>query len=240
MPLDSRATSVTSRRHVTKQQYVYSTLRDAIILCEIRPGERLVIDDLARRLDISIIPVREALRRLESDGLVVNVAHVGATVAPISRQSIVEVFTILEGLETVSARAAAATATDTDLAELERLVLEMDRALAGDRQSRWAELNSQFHLAISRLSGMPMLHEMLQRALDHWDRVRRFFFDDVVTRRADQAQREHHQLLALMKARDLENLEQVMRTHNRGALAAYTSHLDATGSIGEAAGGPLP
>ena len=215
-------------RHVTKQQYVYSTLRDAIILCELGPGERLVIDDLARRLDISIIPVREALRQLEAEGLVLNVAHVGATVAPISRESIVEVFTILEGLETVSARAAATTATDDDLAQLEALVIAMDRALDEDKQGGWAELNSQFHLAISRLSRMPMLHEMLHRALDHWDRVRRYFFNDVLTRRAEQAQQEHHQLLALMKARDLENLEYLMRTHNRGALAAYTSHLEMT------------
>jgi DNA-binding GntR family transcriptional regulator len=236
MPLESRATAAV-RRHVTKQQYVYGTLRDAIILCELAPGERLVIDDLARRLDISIIPVREALRQLESEGLVLNVAHVGATVAPISRQSIVEVFTILEGLETVSARAAATTAADEDFAELEDLVAAMDRALEEDRQSSWAELNSQFHLAISRLSGMPMLHEMLQRALDHWDRVRRFFFNNVFTRRADLAQREHHQLLALMKARDLDGLEEVMRTHNRGALAAYTSHLEAAGVIGDQSGG---
>ncbi len=99
-----------SRRHVTKQQYVYETLREAIIRCELPPGERLVIDELARRLDISIIPVREALRLLESEGLVFSVAHVGATVAPISRHSIVEVFTLLEGLETVSARAAALAA----------------------------------------------------------------------------------------------------------------------------------
>lgn len=237
MPLESRTTSAVLRRHVTKQQFVYGTIRDAIILCELRPGERLVIDELARRLDISIIPVREALRQLESEGLVVNVAHVGATVAPISRQSIVEVFTILEGLETVSARAAAATATDADFRSLEEIVVEMDRSLEADQQSRWAELNSQFHLAISRLSGMPMLNEMLQRALDHWDRVRRYFFNNVFTRRADQAQREHHEILALMKARDLERLEDVMRTHNRGALAAYTSHLEASGATGNGSDG---
>jgi DNA-binding GntR family transcriptional regulator len=239
MPQPRTATLV-SRPHVTKQQYVYSTLRDAIILCELRPGERLVIDDLARRLDISIIPVREALRQLEAEGLVLNVAHVGATVAPISRESIVEVFTILEGLETVSARAAATTATVDDFSQLEELVTAMDRALAEDRQSSWADLNSQFHLGISRLSGMPMLHEMLHRALDHWDRVRRYFFNDVLTRRAEQAQQEHHELLALMKSRNLENLERLMRTHNRGALAAYTSHLEATEPIDAPAKGPQP
>jgi DNA-binding GntR family transcriptional regulator len=237
MPLQSRAARASARRHLTKQQYVYSTLREAIILCELRPGERLVIDELARRLDISIIPVREALRLLESEGLVVNIAHVGSTVAPISRQSIVEVFTILEGLETVSARAAATVAGEEDLASLIEIVTAMDRALEEGLQSRWAELNTRFHLAISGLSGMPMLHEMLQRALDHWDRVRRFFFTNVFTRRAEVAQHEHHQMLQLMMSRDLVKLEEIMRAHNRSALAAYTAHLDAAGSADDARDG---
>lgn len=222
--------AIGERRHVTKQQYVYDTLRGAIIRGELKPGERLVIDDLARRLDMSIIPVREALRLLESEGLVANVAHVGATVTPISRQSIVEVFTILEGLETVSARAAAQGASDEDFAALDELVEAMDRELAADHQAAWAALNTTFHLSISRLSGMPMLDQMLQRALDHWDRVRRHFFSGVLVHRADVAQREHHEILRQLKERDLEGIEQTMRTHNRVALAAYTSYLDSNGT----------
>ena len=79
-------------------------MRASILKSELAPGTRLVIDDLARRFEISIIPVREALRLLQSEGLVVSVAHVGATVAPISRESVTEVFTLLEGLEVVAAR----------------------------------------------------------------------------------------------------------------------------------------
>jgi DNA-binding GntR family transcriptional regulator len=116
----------------------------------------------------------------------------------------------------------------------------MDRALGQDRQSDWAELNSQFHLAISRLSRMPMLHEMLQRALDHWDRVRRHFFRDVFTRRAETAQREHHELLRLIRARDLDGLEHAMRMHNRNALVAYTSHLDSAGTAAVSSSEPVP
>ena len=67
----------------TKQHFVYVKLRDAIVACDLLPSERLLIDDLARRYDVSIIPVREALRVLQSEGLVVNVPHVGTAVAPI-------------------------------------------------------------------------------------------------------------------------------------------------------------
>ncbi|HXH07576.1 MAG TPA: GntR family transcriptional regulator [Vicinamibacterales bacterium] len=221
-----------SRGHVTKQQYAYAVLREAILRCELQPGERLVIDDLARRLRLSIIPVREALRLLESEGLVVTVAHVGATVAPISRESIVEVFTILEALEAVAARAAALAAGEADYAPLEALLGEMDAALAAGNRAAWAELNSRFHLLIGRMAAMPLLEPMLQRALDHWDRLRRHFFRDVLARRADIAQREHHELVRLMKARDLEGLERAVRAHNRGALEAYAAHLGVAGPDG--------
>ena len=101
----SAAKQAPHTRHLTKNAFVYQTLRTAIIRCELQPGERLVIDDLARRYEVSIIPVREALRLLESEGLVVSIPHVGATVAPISRDSVREVFTLLEGLELVASRA---------------------------------------------------------------------------------------------------------------------------------------
>ena len=86
----------------TKQAFVYETLRQDIMQCVLAPGERLVIDDLARRLNVSTIPVREALQILQTEGLILNVPHVGATVAPITRESIVDVFSMLEGLELVA------------------------------------------------------------------------------------------------------------------------------------------
>jgi DNA-binding GntR family transcriptional regulator len=213
-------------RHATKLHHAYAALREAIIRGELAPGERVVIDDLARRFDVSIIPVREALRMLESEGLIVTVAHTGTSVAPISRRSIVEVFALLEGLETVSARAAATDAQAAALQRLQVLLDRMDRALAANRADRWAELNTEFHLAIGGMSGMPMVQQMLQRALDHWDRVRRHFFTGVFTRRAAVAQREHHQMLSQLRAADGDGVERTMKMHNRAALQAYLAYLD--------------
>jgi DNA-binding GntR family transcriptional regulator len=212
-------------RHRTKQEFVYKTLREAIIRCELPPGERLVIDDLARRLAVSAIPVREALQLLQSEGLAVNVPHVGATVAPISRESIVEVFTVMEGLEIVATRSAAQRATPGELDALGAIVESMDGALASGAPEQWADMNNRFHATIARLTGMPMLQEMMERALDRWDRVRRYYFSGVLVHRAEQAQQEHHSLLAAMKARDLPALEALVRQHNQGALASYTAYV---------------
>jgi DNA-binding GntR family transcriptional regulator len=212
--------------HLTKQQFVYTTLRESIIRCELGPGTRLVIDELARQFEVSIIPVREALRLLQSEGLVLSVAHVGATVAPISRTSVVEVFTLLEGLEVVAARVAAERATAADLDMLAGFVAEMDRALEAGSPLHWAEINTRFHLAISRLADMPILHDMLQRAVDYWDRVRRFYFRDVLIHRTRLAQAEHHAMLVQMETHDIPALEQTIREHNRSALSAYMAHLE--------------
>lgn len=224
---DVRGRADTSPRpHVTKQQYAYESLRDAILRCELAPGERLIIDDLARRLDTSIIPVREAIRLLESEGLVLNIAHVGATVAPISRSAVRETFTVLEGLESVSTRSAAQRADADGIAALRAIVDAMDRALARADYDGWAALNTRFHLAMTALAGMPMLEQMLRRALDHWERVRRFFFSGVLAHRTEVAQSEHRVMLEQIAAGDLAALEATVRQHNQGALAAYEEFLD--------------
>ena len=154
-----------------------------------------------------------------------NVPHVGATVAPISRDSILEVFTVLEGLEIVAAREAAARANADQVEQLGEIVEEMDRAVAAHRLDEWADLNTRFHLAFSRLTGMPLLEEMMAQVLDRWDRVRRYFFSGVLMHRVERAQEEHRTLFDALTRRDTCRLEETVRQHNRGALAAYTAYL---------------
>jgi DNA-binding GntR family transcriptional regulator len=211
----------TGARHRTKQEFVYRTLRDAILECELQPGERLVIDELARRLEVSSIPVREALQLLQSDQLVVNVPHVGATVAPVSRESIVDVFTVLEGLEIVATRLVAERASQDDLDALGQLVGGMDAAVSGGRTEEWAELNTRFHRTMSAIPGLEMLQEMTERVLLRWGRIRRYYFKGVLVHRVEQAQREHRGMLTAIRARDFATLQALVRQHNQGALAAY-------------------
>jgi DNA-binding GntR family transcriptional regulator len=224
-PVRPASSSERGARYATEQELVYRSLREAIMRCELAPGQRLVIDDLARRLNVSAIPVREALHMLSSERLVVNVPHVGATVAPIAPDSVHEVFAVMEGLELVAARAAAQNMTPADGLELDQIVAGMDRAQAAGRHAEWADLNSRFHLAISRLSAMPMLHEMTERVLARWDRVRRFYFNGVLVHRIEQAQREHRDLVAAMRAGDFAALERTVKDHNRGAHQAYAEFI---------------
>jgi len=212
-------------RHRTKQEFAYQTLRDAIMRCELRPGERLVIDDLARRLQVSTIPVREAIQMLQSEGLVVTVPHTGVTVAPVSPESVQDVFAVLEGLEVVASRLVAERANPRELESLAALVADMDREVPAKRYAQWAALNTRFHLTISTLAGLPMLREMTERVLARWDRVRRYFFSGVLVHRVKRAQQEHRTILTAMRDCDLPTLETAVRQHNRRALESYMNFL---------------
>jgi DNA-binding GntR family transcriptional regulator len=214
--------------HRTKQEFVYRTLRDAILRCELQPGERLVIDDLARRLNVSIIPVREALQLLQAESLVQVVPHVGTSVTPVSRDSITDVFVVLEGLEISATRLVAERGRASDLALLGGQVEAMDAALAAGDREEWAALNRRFHLTISELPGLDLVKDLTSKVLDRWDRLRRFYFKGVLANRVEQAQREHQQILEAMRARDLTALQALVRQHNHGALQAYLSYLDAS------------
>jgi DNA-binding GntR family transcriptional regulator len=219
-------------RHRTKQEFAYQTLKDAILRCELRPDERLLIDDLARRLQVSPIPVREAIQMLQSEGLVVTVPHTGVTVAPISPASIQDVFAVLEGLELVASRLVAERRNHDELDALARLVDDMDRAVAKQQHAEWAEMNTQFHRAIGKLPGLQLLAEMTERALERWNRVRRYFFRGVLLHRVDQAQQEHREIIAAMRAADLPRLECAVREHNRRAFAAYMTYLNSSKTDG--------
>jgi len=212
-------------RFRTKQQYVYQSLRAAILRGELEPGRRLVIDEIGRQLKVSAIPIREALQLLQSEGLVQSAPHVGATVSPLSEGEVQEVFAIMEGLETVAVREAARRLDDAGAAVLTALVSEMDGALEARDYERWAALNVSLHRAIGEIARMPLLREMTERVLSRWERLRRHYFQGVLVPRVEQAQREHRALLDALLLRDGVRAEQVVREHNRAAQVAYAEYL---------------
>lgn len=208
----------------TKQEMVYHTLREAILHGSLGPGQRLVIDEIAQALSISHIPVREALQILQSEGLVETIPHTGVRVSNLSRDSIIEVFTLIEGLELVATRMAASKITPEHLEQLDAILTEMDDLIQAGKYQRWGDMNVIFHRTIAEIAEMPLLLEMTDRVLRQWDRVRYHFFNQVLPYRAEQAQLEHRTILQLMQANNVERLDQVVKQHNRNALTAYLEH----------------
>jgi DNA-binding GntR family transcriptional regulator len=219
------AVTKSAPRHQTKQEFVYHTLRNAIMRAELAPGERLRTEDIAQRLGVSPIPVREALQLLQSERLVETVPHVGARVARVSHESVIEVFTVMEGLELVASRTAAGRLTPAHLQTLDSLLQLMDQALESGNYDEWSDLNTSFHLTIANMTGMAMLQEMTERALNQWDRVRRYYLKGGLTQRLGQAQKEHHLIVQAMRDQKYSALERLVRVHNQDALKAYMEYL---------------
>ena len=112
---------------------VYRALRREIGMLDLAPGERLPLEELAGRFHVSLTPVRHALRRLESEGLVVSLPRRGSRVSPLSVEELEEIQALRLGLETFLARHGAERCTDEALAEMSEARDEMERAFrAGD------------------------------------------------------------------------------------------------------------
>lgn len=212
--------------HRTKQELVYQYLRDGIMSCELAPGQRLVIDEISRRLGVSHIPVREALQTLQSERLIVTVPHTGVTVAPISTDLVIEIFSLMEGLEFVAMPIAAERFDDVTHASLRRHLATMDAALLADDPEQWANVNSSFHRAIAHATGMGMLNDMTERIFAQWDRMRRYY--NVVAHRMETAQAEHHQIVEALERQEAETVRQLAIIHNRRARASYLAYIEAS------------
>lgn len=207
---------------LSKKDSVLAALQSAIASGQFKPGERLVIDDLAANFGVSAIPVREALQQLQADGFVDIQPHVGATVTAIGPQSITEIFELLEALELIAGRAACQRMTDDDFAHMEALLHKMDGL--GDDLDAWSDANTELHQFICDCAGMTLVKNTLTRVLDHWKRLRSIYMKDVFAQRVRAAQREHWQMIRAMRACDSERFEKVVRAHNRAAKNAYTEH----------------
>jgi DNA-binding GntR family transcriptional regulator len=209
----------------SKKELVIETLRNAILNRELTPGTRLVIEDIANQLGVSPIPVREALQQLDADGYVVIEPYLGARVAPIEAESVIEVFSLLETMEVVSSRAACQHMSDSDFGVLEEMLLKMDSLITDPEL--WSQENRHFHSFICEKSGTLLVGSLMSKVLDHWDRLHRYFLKDVFARRLRQAQLEHWEILKALRTRDPARTEAVVREHAQAAMAAYKKHLSA-------------
>jgi DNA-binding GntR family transcriptional regulator len=157
----------------TKSQAAYISLRARILRGIITPGATLNQENLAAELRVSTTPLREALQRLEADGLVKLVAHREVVVSPLSVRDIHEIFDVRLQLDPYAGQLAAETATDAQLRAIQSLVPPAKHTGPGDP----LEQNRNFHRAIYTCSGNQLLADTLDSLWDKTDRYRRILLD---------------------------------------------------------------
>jgi len=202
-------------RHLQRStlgENVYDTLRALILEHNLRPGERVNMDALAREMAVSPTPVREALARLEADGLLRKQPLVGYTVSPLlTRAEFADLFEMRLLLECAAARWAAERASPAERAELDLCAArEVDR-LDDDGQWRAAftSLDAHFHDLVALAAGNPMLRDGITRLHAHLHLHRLHFplGDTEITRR------EHQRIAAAVRSGDPHAAEVGMRLH---------------------------
>lgn len=193
-------------------QRVTERIRDLILSGELAPGSRIRQEELAARFGTSRIPVREALRKLESDGLVLLVPNSSAWVAKLDLKECIEVYKIRERLEPLALSEAVARMSDEEIATLEDLVLQMERAHGTEEFLR---LDRQFHLVSYRAADMQQLFAMVERFWNTTQHYRRAFTNLLGKERSWIIHSEHRLMVDALRRRDAEGAAHVLFEHIR-------------------------
>jgi DNA-binding GntR family transcriptional regulator len=208
-------------KHKTKIEAVLDVLREAIQRGDIRPGQRIRQDEVAERFGISPTPVREALRRLEAEGLLIYVPHKGVRVAELSVDDARDIYMVRSLVESFATRLATPKLGQKELQELVELQELMERSLAASDLERLAGINDQWHSVVYRASGSRRLQEIILRlwGLFPWDTLW------VIPKRAQHSVEEHQGLLQAIQRRDADEAEDRMRQHIESARDSVLKYL---------------
>jgi DNA-binding GntR family transcriptional regulator len=169
---------------------ITTELRRRILSGELPAGLQLRQERLASQFGVSRIPLREALSRLEAEGLVTREHNRGCVVASLSLDDLEESLEIRSALETRALRLAIPRMTAADFAALARILGRYARTAS---PARWSELNLDFHLALYRPCALPRLVGMIEQQIRGTDRYLRVYVSSVVGR--DDPLAEHHEIV---------------------------------------------
>jgi DNA-binding GntR family transcriptional regulator len=196
---------------------VFHQLRDAIIDGRLRPGQWLRQEALAQEMGISQMPVRDALRRLEAEGLAERIPYRGVRVVEFSPEDIADMFTLRLVLESLAVRYATPLISEDELEQLEENLSEAVKCLRQNQMERRRELNTEFHLTICRASG----HRYLVRQIDAmwgwfpsvmlYEGMRRQ--EELSPARLQRENQEHRAILSALQERDAKQAEAHTRQH---------------------------
>ena len=196
-----------------KSRAIYVALRERILANDIASGARLVIRDIGRQYDSSDIPVREALKMLERDGLVETAPYRGARVTTLTAKEVEETYFIRSHLESIATGLAAERITDSELAQLDVLMTRMRAAVEAQDGPTFSDINREFHRTIVAACGNDMLREL---TMDIWQRhsgFQRVF--RLVPGRIATSQSEHEGIMAALRDHDAATAARLALLHKR-------------------------
>ena len=202
---------VNINEYLPLRDVVFNTLRQAIITGEFAPGERLMEIALANRLGVSRTPVREAIRKLELEGLVVMIPRKGAEVAKITEKDLRDVLEVRSSLEELAAELAAERMNDEVKEKLEKALKEFEEAIESDDNAAIADSDVDFHDVIFEATGNARLIQIINNLREQMYRYRLEYVKD--TEYHTVLLNEHRELAKAMVEGRKEDARKIMKRH---------------------------
>jgi DNA-binding GntR family transcriptional regulator len=210
------SSSETPNQQESRGEVAYVRLREAIQAGDLEPGQRIRENEMASWLEMSRTPVREALRRLEADGLLTFAPYRGMVISELDHQAVMELYSMREVLEGTAAGLAARHASDAEIEVLRDIV--SNELLDADNPRRIASQNKHFHGALYRAAHNRYLLKTLNVLSDAMALLGMTTM--AITGRSTTAHGEHLAVVAAIEARDPTTAEAAMREHIRMAQRA--------------------
>lgn len=202
---------VNMNEYLPLRDVVFNTLRQAILKGELEPGERLMEIQLADRLGVSRTPIREAIRKLELEGLVLMIPRKGAEVAKISEKNLRDVLEVRRSLEELAIELACQRMAEEDLEELEKAQESFRLAVEAGDSMTIAETDEHYHDIIYNGTGNARLVQILNNLREQMYRYRLEYIKDAEKRQILLI--EHSRILKSIKARHVAEAKIAIREH---------------------------
>jgi DNA-binding GntR family transcriptional regulator len=205
------------RLYTTSADYVYQELRHKIITKQLKPGQRLPEVNIAVQMGVSRTPVREALRRLASEGLVLIIPNSGARLASPTKREMDDTYLVREELECLAIRLAAGRISERNMHRLEDSILEEERAFDEKNLELYLEVNETFHKVIADASGNRVLSEYIENILARTNAYV-VFYDPFYDIEENPSIAQHKAILKTLKEKDPDKAVNLMREHLKRSL----------------------
>ena len=202
---------VTMNEYLPLRDVVFNTLRQAILKGELEPGERLMEIQLAERLGVTRTPIREAIRKLELEGLVLMIPRKGAEVAKISARSLRDVLEVRRALEELAIELACQRMSEEDVGNLQKAQEDFKKAIAEGDAMKIAETDEHYHDVIYEGTQNAKLIQMLNNLREQMYRYRLEYIKDEDKRKILVL--EHEKILKTVRERKVAEAKEAVREH---------------------------
>lgn len=209
--LNQRPKGTQNELTTTLQDQAYEYVKGRIMNLDLKPGQYLTDSQVAKDLEFSRTPVREALRRLEQEGLLINKGRRGWKVYTLSLKDIHDVFDLKEAIEGMVARRAAQCQDEELRAALSKALKDMQQAEATGDVDAWYEADTRLHAVMCRMAANERATRMIENLNVQWHRVRIGFV--AIQGRISRSNTEHEAIVTHILAGDGDEAERLIREH---------------------------